>query len=160
MDLEGVLMEDQKRDTLLYAGRLQVRITDWFVFSDKAELKYVGLENASINLNRTDSVWNYAFLEKYFSSGKSDTTTKKKAGIAFDLKKVVMKNVSFIKKDAWIGSDMYVKIGGLDMDAREITISNQTVDVTNLILDDLYFSLFDYTGKRIATNNPKKIRKQ
>ena len=159
MDLEGVLMEDQKRDTLLYAGRLQVRITDWFVFSDKAELKYVGLENASINFNRTDSVWNYAFLEKYFSSGKSDTSTKKKAGIAFDLKKVVMKNVSFIKKDAWIGSDMYVKIGGLDMDARKITISDQTVDVTNLVLDDPYFSLFDYTGKRIATNYPEKIEK-
>ncbi|HEY6956891.1 MAG TPA: hypothetical protein VI385_16680, partial [Flavisolibacter sp.] len=43
MDLEGVLMEDQKHDTLLYAGLFQVRITDWFVFKDKAELKYIGL---------------------------------------------------------------------------------------------------------------------
>ena len=160
MDLEGVLMEDQKRDTLLYAGRVQVRITDWFLFSDKAELKYVGLENASINFNRTDSVWNYAFLEKYFGSGKSDTTAKKKAGIAFDLKKVVMKNVSFIKKDAWIGSDMYVKIGGLDMDAREIAMTTKTVDVTNLVLDDPYFSLFDYTGKRVVTSTSATIEKQ
>ncbi|MGZ3975308.1 MAG: translocation/assembly module TamB domain-containing protein, partial [Flavisolibacter sp.] len=149
MDLEGVLMEDQKHDTLLYAGLFQVRITDWFVFKEKADLEYIGLENAIINLNRTDSVWNYAFLDKYFSSGTTaDTTSKKKAGIAFDLKKVVMKNVSFVQKDAWTGSDMYVKVGGLDMDARKITISNQTVDVSNLVLEDPYFSLFAYQGKQ------------
>ena len=150
MDLEGVLMEDQKNDTLLYAGKFGVRITDWFFFKDKAVLKYIGLEDATINLNRTDSIWNYAFLQDYFSSpGSKDTTTKKKAGIAFDLKKIVMKNVSFIQKDAWAGSDMTVKVAGLDMDANEITITNKTVDVTNLVLDNPYFSLFNYTGKQV-----------
>jgi hypothetical protein len=157
MNLEGVLMEDQKHDTLLYAGKFQVLLTDWFFFKDKAELKYVGLENATINLNRTDSVWNYAFLEKYFSS--TDTSTKKKAGISFDLKKVVMKNVSFIKKDAWLGTDMFVKVGGMDMDAKEITITNRTVDITNLVLDNPYFSLFNYSGKYVATSDPAKIEK-
>ena len=157
MDLEGVLMEDQKHDTLLYAGKFQVRITDWFFFKDKAELNYVGLEDATINLNRTDSVWNYTFLEKYFTS--TDTSTKKKAGISFDLKKVMMKNVSFIKKDAWLGEDLYAKVGGLDMDAKEITITNKTVDITSLVLDNPYFSLFAYTGKYVATNDPIKIEK-
>ena len=32
MNLEGVLIEDRKRDTLLYAGNLKVNITDWFFF--------------------------------------------------------------------------------------------------------------------------------
>jgi hypothetical protein len=162
MDLEGVLMEDQKQDTLLYAGELQVRISDWFIFKDQAELKYVGLEDAMINLSRTDSVWNYAFLEKYFSATSTDTTTKKKAGISFDLKKVVLKNVSFSKKDEWIGTDMHVKVGGLDMDANEITVTNKTVDVTNLVLDNPYFSLFNYTGRRpdsLKTSDPVKIEK-
>lgn len=161
LNLEGVLMEDQKHDTLLYAGKFQVRITDWFFFKDVAVLKYVGLENAQINLNRTDSVWNYAFLEKYFSSSSTDTTAKKKAGISFDLKKVSMKNVSFNKKDAWIGADMYVKVGGLDMDAKEITISNKTIDVTNLVLDNPYFSLFNYSGKRVkvdSTSNAEQVK--
>lgn len=162
LNLEGVLMEDQKQDTLLYAGKLQVRITDWFIFKDQAELKYVGLEDATINLNRTDSVWNYAFLQDYFSSSSTDTTTKKKAGISFDLKKVVLKNVSFLKKDGWIGTDMYVKLGGLDMDANQITVTNKTVDIANLVLENPYFSLFDYTGKRpdsLKSSAPIKIEK-
>lgn len=158
MDLEGVLVEDQKRDTLLYAGKFQVRITDWFFFKEKADIKYVGLEDASIHLNRTDSVWNYHFLEQYFSS--SDTSTKKSAGIQFDLKKVVMKNVSFNKKDAWLGNDMFVKVRGLDMDANKITISDNTVDVENLVLDDPFFSSFDYTGKYVQTSNPEKIKEE
>ncbi|MBS1577315.1 MAG: hypothetical protein JST09_18605, partial [Bacteroidetes bacterium] len=32
MNLEGFYVEDQQKDTLLYAGKLSVRITDWFVF--------------------------------------------------------------------------------------------------------------------------------
>ena len=61
LNLQGVLVEDQKRDTLLAAGLVQVRITDWFFFKDKADLKHIGLENAVIKLQRTDSVWNYTF---------------------------------------------------------------------------------------------------
>ena len=46
MNLEGVYIQDQnKKDTLLYAGKLSVNITDWFFFKDQIELKYIGLEN-------------------------------------------------------------------------------------------------------------------
>lgn len=158
MDLEGVLVEDQKKDTLLYAGKFQVRITDWFIFKDKAELKYVGLEDASIFFNRTDSIWNYNFLEQYFKS--TDTSTKKKAGIEFDLKKVVMKNVTFIKKDAWLGNDLIAKVGALDMDANQITVTQKTVDISNIALTDPYFSLLNYTGRYVRTSDPEKIEKE
>ena len=148
MDLQGLIVEDQKKDTLLYAGKFQIRITDWFFFHDKALVKYIGLEDAIIKLNRTDSVWNYTFLEKYFLS--TDTSAKKKAGIAFDLKTVVMKNVSFFKKDAWLGNDLYAKVGGLNLNAHKISLSGKTIDVSNLNLNNPYFSIFNYTGKYSA----------
>src|SRR5678816_3619980 len=62
LNLEGFLLEDQHRDTLLSAGNLQVRITDWFFLKDTVELKYIGLENAVANLKRTDSVWNLSLI--------------------------------------------------------------------------------------------------
>ena len=79
MNLQGVLVEDQKKDTLVYAGSVNVNITDWFFLKDKAVLKYVSLSNAVVNMHRTDSVWNYQFLVDYFSSPKK--TTSKKGGI-------------------------------------------------------------------------------
>ena len=71
MLVEGVLVKDRKKDTLLYAGTLKVNISDWFFLKDKPVLKYIGLKDAVINMNRSDSVWNYQFLVDYFSSPKS-----------------------------------------------------------------------------------------
>jgi hypothetical protein len=145
MDLQGVLVEDQRRDTLLYARKVQVRITDWFFFKEQADLQYIGLENATIHLNRADSVWNYRFLEQYFaSSGKS----QKKAGIEFNLKKAVFSNVTFVQRDAWTGQDFIARVNYLDLDANEISVTKKVVNVSTLALTQPYFSTFTYRGKK------------
>jgi hypothetical protein len=71
------MIEDRSKDTLLYAGTARLNITDWFFLRDKVNLSYVGLDNAYINMNRTDSTWNYQFLVDYFSSPSTSTTKKK-----------------------------------------------------------------------------------
>jgi hypothetical protein len=151
MDLKGVLVEDQKKDTLLYAGTLQVRITDWFFFKDQADLKYIGLQNAQVNFNRTDSIWNYTFLEKYFAS--TDTTKKREAGISFNLKQLDFENVSFEKKDAWLGNDLKVSFKSMDMDADDISITRQIVRVKSLDLVDPYFYTYNYKGNKTTPKN-------
>ncbi len=49
-----------------------------------------------------------------------------------------MKNVSFVKKDAWTGNDMVVYIGELQFDANEINFSKKIIEasihLTSLIL--------------------------
>lgn len=141
------MVEDLKKDTLLYAGTLQVRITDWFFFKDKADLKYIALENAVINLQRTDSVWNYAYLEKYFSGGGS-SGKKSSAGIEFNLRQVRLRNVAFNQKDGWVGKDMYVRIAAMDMDANDISLSRKVIDIPGISLQQPYFHLFNYDGRR------------
>lgn len=153
LNLEGVLVEDQKRDTLLYAGALTVRITDWFFLREKAELKYIGLENATIKLQRTDSVWNYQFMADYFASPGS-SGPKKKSGIELDLKEVELRNVFFLQRDAWVGRDMAIRVGVMNLDANQLSITQQVIDINRLDLVKPYFSLFDYDGNRPP--RPKK----
>lgn len=150
MNLEGFLIEDQKKDTLLFARKAAVRITDWFFWKSKAELKYVGLEDASINLNRSDSVWNYGFLMDYLSSGSS---SGRKKGIAIDLKKLELKNISLIKNDGWLGEDMTLKLENLDLDAKEINFKSKNVAITTLRLNNPFFYMKIYEGKRPASTN-------
>lgn len=152
MDLEGVYVEDQKHDTLLSAGIVQVRITDFFFLKDKADVQYIGLKDAVVNFNRTDSVWNYHFLEDYFSS-PNKPQQKKTSGIQFNLKKIVLENVAFIKKDAWTGNDFIAKVGGLDADVNTLSLSNESADVDNLILADPYFAVYSYTPKFVDTTH-------
>jgi hypothetical protein len=152
MHLEGLMIEDRQGDTLLYAGDMKVRITDWFFFKKQAELKYVGLENAVIKFQRTDSVWRQQFLFDYFgSSGGSGK--KKEGGLKLDLRKLELKNVSFLKKDAWMGEDMQIKVGSLDLDADKLSLSGNRFEVNSLLIKDPVVAIYKYDRKK-----PRRIR--
>ncbi|MBI1344600.1 MAG: hypothetical protein GC171_16890 [Terrimonas sp.] len=145
MNIEGVFLEDRQQDTLLFAGKIQVRITDWFFFKDKVELKYVGLENAVININRKDSVWNYQFLVDYFSSPGS---SNKKEAVALNLKNVALKNVWLLKKDQWRGEDISVRLQSMDLDANEINFSTRKADINSLDFSKPVVTISNYAGLR------------
>ena len=151
MNLEGVLIEDQKNDTLLSAAVMQVRVTDWFFFKDKIVLHYIELGDAVIHLNRADSVWNYQYLVDYFSSGSS--TTNKKKAVELDFKKVKFNNVSLLKKDEWRGEDMQFHLTSMDLDADEINFNSKEIEINSLDFTDPLFIIKNYAGKR-----PKKIK--
>ncbi|MBL7744542.1 MAG: translocation/assembly module TamB domain-containing protein [Chitinophagaceae bacterium] len=148
MHLEGVLVEDRQKDTLLYAGSVNVRITDWFFFKKNIELKYIGLENAVINMQRSDSVWHHQFLLDYFSSPSSGT--KKEGGVQLSLKEVYLKNIVFHKKDAWRGEDMLAWLGSLEMDAKDISLSKKQIAINSLTITDPFFSIYNYPKKKPA----------
>ena len=149
LNLEDFLLEDQHRDTLLFAGNLQVRITDWFFLKDTVELKYMGLENAVVNLKRTDSVWNYQFIADYFTpSSSTSSAPSKKSGISFNLKKLRLRNVVFLQRDGWTGQDMTAAVGDMQMDANEISLDKRTIDIVSLDLVKPIFSIYNYPAKR------------
>jgi hypothetical protein len=146
MNLEGVMIEDQQKDTLLSAGKMQVRVTDWFFFKDKIVLHYMELGDAVIHLNRTDSVWNYQYLVDYFSGGSSSGSDKK--AVELDFKKVKLNNVTFLKKDEWRGEDMQFRLTSMDLDADEIDLNAKNIRINSIDFSDPVFLIKNYTGKR------------
>ncbi len=154
MVLEETLIKDQQQDTLLYAGALKVNITDWFFFKDNIELKYVGLQDAVIHLQRTDSVWNYRFIIDYFSGPKK--TSPDSNGINLDLKKVELANVSLLQRDAWRGEDQLLRFSSLDIDADKVSFADKKVHLNSFIIDRPLFAIYNYEGKRPDSLRPKK----
>ena len=158
MNLEGTLIKDRGKDTLLYAGALKVRITDFFFWRDKADLKYVGLEDAVIKLQRKDSTWNYQFVVDYFSSPPDSNAKKLKAdtskGLALNLQKLDLKNVRFIQNDLWVGQRMEIRTGSLLMDADTTDLNTANFKINSIELDKPYFSIKNFDGLR-----PDSLRK-
>lgn len=150
MLLHDLIVEDRKKDTLLYAGTAKVNITDWFFLKDKATLNYIGLNDAVINMNRTDSVWNYQFMIDYFVSPDKKTGDK---GIEFDLKELHLTNVYLNKKDHWIGQDMIASLKKLDLTMQAVDFKKKQVYINDLILDEPLFSQSNYTGNRPPEGN-------
>jgi hypothetical protein len=139
LNMEGTLIRDRQKDTLLYAGQLKVRITDWFFLKDKIELKYAGLEDAVIKLNRKDSVWNYGFIADYFAS--TDTVKKEKKPVDFNLKKIDFKNLRFIKNDLWAGERMTLQVSSFLLDADTIDLKKNSFAINSIDLVKPFFGI-------------------
>ncbi len=146
MNLQGLMIEDRSKDTLLYAGTARLNITDWFFLRDKVNLSYIGLDDAYINMNRTDSSWNYQFLVDYFSSPSSSTTKKK--NIELTLEEIHLNNVRFIKKDKWIGQDMIVYLEKMDLLMDFMNLEKKQISIKEIYLGKPQFSQSDYDGHK------------
>lgn len=149
MHLQGVLVEDQLKDTILSAGEVRVRITDWFFFKDDIVLKYIGLENAVIKMQRDNATWRHQFLVDFFTSPSG--SKKKSGGTQLSLDKIDLKNISFIRRDGWLGQDMTIAVSALNLETKEVDFSRKTIDLGSLKMVDPYFSLFNYQKLKPAS---------
>lgn len=162
--LEGTYIEDRHHDTLLYAGAMQVRITDWFFFQEKPVLKFIGLENAQVNLvrHRNDSAWNYQFIVDAFGSSGPDTSTtpKSSGGVALDLRRIDLHNIRINQIDAWVGEDMRIAAKQIYLDAQNLDLQKHNIDIQQLLLDQPSFIISRYPAsplrhkKSKSTNSP------
>ena len=145
MLLKGTLVLDHNHDTLLYAGAVRISITDWFFFKDNITLKYIGLDDAIINLKRKDSVWNYQFLADYFSgpSTKKDTASN---SVQLNLKKIELNKIKIWQQDAWKGTDMLVSLNSLHINADTFDLNKNIIRINSLNLDHPLFTQYDYAG--------------
>lgn len=147
MLLEGTLVLDHNKDTLLYAGAVKVNITDWFFFRDDIMLNYVGLDDAILYLNRKDSVWNYQFLLDYFASPSRNDTSGR---VNLDLREAHFNRVKIWQQDEWEGQNMLVSLQEMNLQANEFNIQRKLIQIEKLLLVKPQFSQYDYTGYKPA----------
>lgn len=144
--LNGLMIEDRKKDTLLYAGAAKVNITDYFFFKDKIVFKNVGLDDAAVNMNRSDSVWNYQFIIDYFSGPGGNN--KKKAGPDIALNELHFTNIRFNKIDGWVGQNQVVGLKKMDLVMDSMNINRKMIAIKDIYLEEPLFLQADYEGKK------------
>jgi TamB, inner membrane protein subunit of TAM complex len=159
LNVQGVFVQDDKKDTLLYAGNVQFKITDWFILKkEKPLISYVALENALVNLNRTKdtSRWNYDFITDAFASKTKSTTTPTSntannandTTMQFDLKEIVITNVRFNSIDKWAGINYIVQVGNMNLNAKDINWKNKLINLDKINFASTYIRYDDYPGGR------------
>ncbi|MEO8763482.1 MAG: translocation/assembly module TamB domain-containing protein [Ginsengibacter sp.] len=147
MLLQGTLVLDQNKDTLLYAGNVKVNITDWFFWQDDITLKYIGLDDAIINLNRKNPVWNYQFLVDYFSGPKKKKDTSSN-GIQLSLLEIALNRVKVWQQDEWKGQNMLISFNKLNFKADTFDLNSNIINISSVVIDHPLFTQYDYTGNR------------
>lgn len=151
--LQELYIEDHAKDTLLYAGTAEVRITDWFFLKkEKPVLSYIALKDAYAHLYRTASSagWNYQFVIDAFDNGKKKTT-KKQNDFEIDLKKMELANVRFHMDDAWTGNDLDIDAGDFLLEGKDIDLKKKIIDLDGILLNNSSVYIGSYRGGK-----PKK----
>ncbi len=143
--LSNLLIEDQNKDTLLFAGNAFIEMNDWFFFKKIILFKNIELENIYVNTYRKSPKWNYQFLIDYFDTGKRNT---KKSDLQIDAQNIEFKNIRLKQMDYWVGTDMVSSFEKLNMQIEGIHYDNKKVNIKNITILKPYFWYNDYTGLR------------
>ena len=127
LSLNGVLILDMKKDTLLYAESILLTLDDYDLNKNSFDIGEIKLSKGSIYLNRNkkNGSYNYEFLADYFSGDTQKSKTKKLSLSA--------KNI-FLSKFSFRFDDFRVKPQKYGIDFAHLHLRNIGVNVHNLAL--------------------------
>ena len=135
LNLDGVYLEDQRRDTLLAVGHLGVSIDFWALTRKEVRVSEVELNDGRIRLMRTepDSVTNYDFVIRAFTDPTAPVDTAG-PGLKFDIGRVRLTDILFTQADAVAGADILARFGAADVTMEEVDIDREIYRVNEATL--------------------------
>lgn len=94
LNLKGVYIEDQAKDTLIYAGNLDVHISPWSLLKNKLLVNEIELEDVTAKLSQqtSDSDFNFQFILDAFTSTDTTVVDTTKSSFIIDIVDVKLKN--------------------------------------------------------------------
>ena len=135
INLDGVYLEDQQRDTLLSVGHLGVDLDIWALLHSQVNVSNVELNDGRVRLTRTepDSVNNYDFIISAFVDPNApvDTTA---STLKYDIGKARLTNIYFTQLDQVTGSDIRARIGEFTANMDEVNVDKSIYKVDNAAL--------------------------
>jgi len=140
IEINGVYLEDEKKDTLLYGEKISVDISMFQLIWGNTDIQKVELKNIYLKLNRgeKDSVFNYQFLIAAFGGPETTTpVTKDTAALKINLDRLILENVVLQFKD---------KNGGTDFDA---SIKNLNTSLNKFQPDRVDFGIKDFVASGV-----------
>jgi len=154
--LEGLFLEDKKKDTLIYAGSAKINIALYSLFNSKIAVSKVSLNDAVIKLHstKTDPLFNYNFLITSFadSTQQTQTDTLQVSKWTFSLDKLYLNNIRFTYNDKYEGINVNVAIQKSEFSVNEISPKKSLYLFDDLILEGLNLI--------IQTSEPASSQKQ
>jgi hypothetical protein len=162
-NLQGVYIEDDKKDTLAYIGNLKLKTSELlsnYWNNENAVIHYATIENAKVFLNRSkDSIWNYDFIALALNGSSQNDSTKVEeiqprkekvttSNPTIDIKNIAFNNVKFYMDDAWVGENMRFAFAELNIEVDELNIDQKKLKIDEIIFHEANIDVKEYVGNR------------
>jgi translocation and assembly module TamB len=149
--LEGLYLEDQKKDTLLFAGKFSVDTDLWALARREIQLNDITLENCRAYISRPekDSAYNFSYILKAFAGDSTATRdTLEQKGWQFSVEEITLEDIRARYHDYLTGNLMDLSLGEL-----EVSISEFDLDKMKIVVDEI--NLSDTRTSFIQTKQPE-----
>ncbi len=127
--IHGVVIEDLRGDTIIYAGELQADLRLFALIRKKVVLQDLDLSHASVRLLMNDLTRRYNIAEAFKSAGKPDTTKaeKEKSSWSISIKKGDLSFIKFQMTDSISGIHILQDIDGIGLKNFSIPLAEREI---------------------------------
>ncbi|MFM8709944.1 MAG: hypothetical protein ACKOC7_01605, partial [Sphingomonadales bacterium] len=154
--LQGLLVLDRQQDTIAYAQKLELRLTDWFFVKDSIDLTHVQLNHAFVRLYRSDSTWRHQFIIDYFSGGPSDSSQPEKKTVAVHLHHLSLRSIRFERTDRWEGDSLHARLEKLELEADRLSTESKPIRIRSLLIDHPQLNWTQFAALKAPSNGNNK----
>ncbi len=136
--LEGVYLEDQQKDTLLFGKRLMVDIDMFKLLKSEIKINEISLDGFYANVKRQkgDTAFNFQFIPDAFLSDQ-DKAVKDTGLIKFAISKIVLDRIRLDFRDLESENYANVSVHHFDAEIKSVDLSNLVFNVPRIVLDGL-----------------------
>ena len=146
--LEGLFLEDQHKDTLLYAGRLAIDTDLWALTKNTIELNDVSLSQSMAFIKRSakDSTFNFDYIARAFAGAPAQTRDTSAAPWKFNIGNVDLQDIYAVYIDSLSGNDARIQLSSLQVDVNSLDLEGASLDINTIELSDARGELVQWKG--------------
>lgn len=145
--VEGLYLEDQQRDTLLYGGKVKVDIALFGLLSNEVNIQSVELQNVTANVSRSaQGRFNFDYIIDAFASPPKKTPSEP---MKIALGRIHLSKTRLHLDDRFSGNDIRASINDLETDIKGSDLQKSVFSAPDIKVDGLVLRL-----KQRATSAP------
>ncbi|HBI02009.1 MAG TPA: hypothetical protein DDY18_10350 [Flavobacterium sp.] len=137
--VEGIYLQDQQKDTLLYGEKVLVNISLFKLISSKVQIENVELTGVVANINRNgEGEFNFDYIINAFASEEPKPESEP---TEISLDKINLNNIRFTFDDALTKNDFKLNLYHFNTRIRTFDLENLDFEVPKIEIDGLTLQL-------------------
>ncbi|MCW3107157.1 MAG: hypothetical protein JWQ09_1663 [Segetibacter sp.] len=135
--LQGVLIEDRTKDTLVAGNQLKVDIDMFKLLSSEIQINEINLNGITAKIKRQlpDTTFNFQFIVDAFASPVDTTVKKDTAAMKMAIDKIIVDKTRLVYFDVVTGNDVDIYLNHFDTRIKTFDPTNLRYDVPSIVLN-------------------------
>ena len=139
--LKNIYLEDLRKDTLLYGGRIEVDISMFKLLKKEVQLNEINLDQVTVKIKRMqpDSTFNFDYIIKAFSGNnqQEEKSTDTTNSMKFSIGKIHLQKILATYKDDATGNDVNVYLGDFETHVKTFDPGHYIFSVPDISLSEV-----------------------